>query len=94
MAARWIPFTRIQAVPVTISSKKKRGHSLNRPADPDLLTRAEAAVHIGVSVGALAHWACAGKGPLRCVLGRSSYYRLADLDAWIASRVGLRRVAK
>lgn len=64
-----------------------------RPADPALLTRAEAAAYIGVSVSALAHWACEGRGPIRCVIGRSSYYRLSDLDTWIESRRGLRRGA-
>ncbi|WP_439468896.1 helix-turn-helix domain-containing protein [Blastomonas fulva] len=64
-----------------------------RPANPAMLTRAEAAGYIGVSISALAQWACNGRGPVRCVIGRSSYYQLSDLDAWIASRRGLRRGA-
>ena len=74
-----------------IVAPTKRKLRLNRPLDPTLLTRAEAALYIGVSVSALAHWVCQKRGPTHQVFGRSSYYRRADLDQWIASRAGLRR---
>ena len=67
--------------------------SKRRPVNPHLLTRAEAADYIGVSVSALAHWAMEGRGPVYRVLGRSSYYHAVDLEAWSASRAGLRRSA-
>lgn len=71
----------------------KRKLKLNRPLDPTLLTRTEAASYIGVSVSALAHWACQGRGPTHQVLGKSSYYRRADLDEWITGRAGRGRGA-
>lgn len=80
-------------MPTKNNFQPTRANIRYRPADPALLTRAEAAGHIGVSASALAHWACEGRGPIRCVIGRSSYYRLSDLDAWIESRRGLRRGA-
>jgi predicted DNA-binding transcriptional regulator AlpA len=57
-----------------------------RPESRHLLTREEAADYIGVSVSALAHWACKGKGPRPRVIGRSSYYHVNDLDQWIDER--------
>jgi hypothetical protein len=56
-----------------------------RPADPDLLTREEAAAHIGVSPGSLAHWSAGDRGPTMRVIGRRSYYTVADLDEWVAN---------
>ena len=73
---------------------RKRKLRLNRPLDPNLFTRQEAATYIGVSLGALAHWACRDRGPAHLVIGKSSYYRRSDLDAWIESRAGLRRGAR
>ncbi|WP_197418514.1 helix-turn-helix domain-containing protein [Sphingomonas sp. CCH9-F2] len=72
---------------------RKRKLRLNRPLDPNLFTRAEAAIYIGVSISALAHWACHGRGPVHHIIGKSSFYHRADLDAWIASRAGLPRGA-
>ena len=60
-----------------------RRNTLYRPADPDLLPRREAGLFIGVSVSTLAHWAGKGVGPRFLKLGRSSYYRRAELLAWM-----------
>lgn len=73
---------------------RKRKLRLNRPVDPKLFTRVEAAVYIGVSVSALAQWACAKRGPLHHVVGKSCYYHRDDLDDWISSRAGLPRGAR
>ena len=73
--------------------KRKNKLRLNRPLDPTLFTRAEAAAYIGVSISALAHWSCHERGPAHHVIGKSSYYRRGDLDAWIESRAGLPRGA-
>jgi excisionase family DNA binding protein len=52
-----------------------------------LLTRAEAAELLGVTVGTLAVWHCTGRYKIPVVkVGRSCRYRLADLEAWIESR--------
>lgn len=61
-----------------------------RPQNRYLLTRAEAADYIGVSVSALAHWPAMGRGPRQRVIGRSSYYDVRDIDEWIATRPGRR----
>ena len=52
-----------------------------------LLTRAEAAELLGVTVGTLAVWHCCGRHKIPMVkVGRACRYRLADLEAWIESR--------
>lgn len=52
-----------------------------------LLTRAEAAEFLGVTVGTLAVWHSTGRYKIPVVkVGRSCRYRLADLEAWIDSR--------
>lgn len=61
-----------------------------RPNDPELLSRPEAAAHLGVSVSSLAHWSMAGAGPSFVRVGRRSWYRIADLNAWIAAQVPAR----
>lgn len=64
---------------------------VRRPAMGGLLTRKEAADFIGVSLSCLAHWSCHGKGPAKMLIGRRTYYSIADLDAWLVSRYGLLR---
>jgi hypothetical protein len=65
---------------------QRRSPSLVRPV---VLRERDAAVYVGMS----AHWlhACrAGRatdGPAYLRAGRSVRYRIADLDAWLASRV-------
>lgn len=62
------------------------GHKCYRPQNRYLLTRAEAADYLGVSVSTLAHWPAQGKGPRQRVIGRRAYYHVADLDAWLELR--------
>lgn len=57
-----------------------------RPSMGGLMTRPEAASFLGVSVSSLAHWSCHGKGPARMLIGRRTYYSIADLDTWLRSR--------
>ena len=57
-----------------------------RPQNRYLLTRQEAADYLGVSQSSLAHWPAKGAGPRQRVIGRSAYYHVADLDAWMADR--------
>ena len=73
---------------VIIKSGDGRKQKLYRPNDPSLLNRVEAAKYIGVSISSLAHWRALGRGPAYRVIGQSSYYSLADLDDWMASRSG------
>ena len=51
-----------------------------------LLTAAEAAAYVNVSIRTLARWRAAGLGPAIVKLSaRTVRYRVADLDAWIAT---------
>lgn len=51
-----------------------------------LLTAAEAAAYVNVSIRTLARWRAAGSGPVVVKLSaRTVRYRVADLDAWIAT---------
>jgi excisionase family DNA binding protein len=52
-----------------------------------LLSRKQAAEYLGISVRALAVWACTGRYRLPFVkVGRLAKYRLDDLEAFIARR--------
>jgi excisionase family DNA binding protein len=52
-----------------------------------LLSREEAAAHLGLAPQTLAAWAVTGRYGLPMVkVGRSVRYRLADLEAWLATR--------
>ena len=54
---------------------------------PDLLTRREAAVYLGVTPETLAVWASTRRYPLRFVkIGRLAKYRKSDRDTFINSR--------
>jgi excisionase family DNA binding protein len=54
---------------------------------PKLLTRKEAAEVLGVRPETLAVWHCTRRYKLPLVkVGRSCRYRLADLEAWLATR--------
>jgi len=54
----------------------------------ELLTPGQAGAQLGVSIGSLAQMRYLGTGPLYIKLtGRAVRYRVADLDAWIESRV-------
>lgn len=50
-----------------------------------LLTRREAAEHLGFAPQTLARYAWLGKGPAVVKVGRSVRYRLADLEEWVKS---------
>jgi prophage regulatory protein len=54
----------------------------------DKLTRQEAADFLSVSIFTLNKWASEAKGPRSIKVGRQSVYRLADLEAFKASRDG------
>ena len=72
--------------------EKTRGPDQGRRLARDgTMTRPEAAAYLGISESALAHWSCHGKGPAKMLIGRRTYYVVADLDAWIASRSGVLR---
>ncbi len=54
----------------------------------DLLNTPNAARRLGLSSATLEHWRMARKGPPFIRMGfRKIYYRAADLDQWIESRV-------
>ena len=56
-------------------------------AENTLLTRADAAIYLGVSKGTLEVWACTKRYPLPYVkVGRLVKYRLSDLQAFVTSR--------
>lgn len=50
-----------------------------------LLTRREAAEHLGFAPQTLARYAWLGKGPAVVKVGRSVRYRKADLEEWVKS---------
>lgn len=53
-------------------------------ATPPLLTREQAAKYLGVSVSALAAWACNKRYNLPMIkVGRLAKYRIQDLDEFI-----------
>jgi excisionase family DNA binding protein len=55
---------------------------------PQLLTRKEAAAYLGITEGTLAVWNCTKRYPIPYIkIGRLARYRIADLDAFIESRV-------
>jgi DNA-binding transcriptional MerR regulator len=68
-------------------------HTDRRPGFFSMLTRAEAAEEIGVSVSSLAHWSRKGLGPRPYLIGRRAYYQPADIAEWFKSRHGARRGA-
>lgn len=49
------------------------------------LTRSHAASYLGVAVQTLANWRSQGRGPKSIRLGGKVFYRLADLEAFIAA---------
>lgn len=49
------------------------------------LTRQDAANYLGVAAQTLANWSTQGRGPKTLRLGRKVFYRLNDLDAFIAT---------
>lgn len=58
-----------------------------REITPALLTRAEAAVYLGVAVATLDKWAVTGRYGLPMVrVGTAVRYRKSDLDKWIEAR--------
>jgi excisionase family DNA binding protein len=60
---------------------------VNRPKVTAFLSRTEAAEFLGVKAQTLAFWAMTGRHNLPFVkVGNSVKYRLADLEAWLASR--------
>jgi excisionase family DNA binding protein len=57
-----------------------------RTAPTRLLSRAEAAEYLGLSVQTLAKWAMEGQHLKFIKVGKFAKYRQADLDRWIESR--------
>lgn len=56
--------------------------SLAEIATKEVLTRKEAAVYLGVSIGWL-NQLCAKRAiPFYCPMGKLSYFKRADLDEW------------
>ena len=53
----------------------------------DLLTTEEAAEYVGTSPRTLERYRVTGEGPRFLKVGRKVLYRLADLDAWLETRV-------
>lgn len=51
-----------------------------------LLNTAELAQRLGVAQITLRKWRLTGAGPVFVRCGRNIRYRLADVDAWVASR--------
>lgn len=54
---------------------------------PAALGNAQAALYVGVAPGTLANWRARGEGPSYVRVGTRIVYRVADLDAWLASNV-------
>ncbi len=52
-------------------------------ADDGLVDRLDAAEMLGVTDRTLLRWHREGKGPQRIYAGRSVYYRIADIEAWL-----------
>lgn len=52
-----------------------------------LITPKELAETIGVAEQTLAGWRCTQKGPSYVKLGKAVFYRLADVQKWIAESV-------
>jgi len=52
-----------------------------------LLTRKEAAEYLRIKKSTLDAWACKGGGPVFIKMGRAVRYRLADLEAFVDSRI-------
>jgi excisionase family DNA binding protein len=57
-----------------------------RPEDPELLSRSEAAMVLGVSRSTMNQWAMRHAGPAFVRLGKSCWYRRSDLQQWIAQQ--------
>lgn len=72
-------------------SKVRGADHKRRPEMGGLMTRAEAAKFLGVSLSSLAHWSCHRKGPAKMLIGRRTYYNIADLNDWLVSRYGVTR---
>ena len=55
---------------------------------PDqLLTQEQAAAYIGVKPPTLASWRHFGKGPKYRKVGRSAFYKIADVEVWLDKQV-------
>jgi hypothetical protein len=54
-----------------------------RPLPDQLLTQESAAAYVGVKPPTLASWRHFGKGPPYIKVGRSAFYKVADLEAWL-----------
>lgn len=52
-----------------------------------LITTAELATALGIAEQTLAGWRCSGQGPSYAKLGKSVFYRLADVQSWVAASV-------
>jgi hypothetical protein len=54
-----------------------------RPPPDQLLTQEQAAAYIGVKPPTLATWRHYGKGPPFRKVGRSAFYKMADVERWL-----------
>lgn len=52
----------------------------------NLLPEKEVAPRLAVSLASLRRWRVEGRGPRYLKLGASVRYRIADVEAWLASR--------
>lgn len=52
-----------------------------------MLSRVEAAFYLEVAPGTLARWASMRTGPRYVLVGRKARYRVADLNAYIETKV-------
>ena len=66
-------------------TKSRRDMNMIDPAE--LISDKEAATKLHVKPQTLAAWRCEGRGPNWCKIGRRVYYRLSDLQTWLATQV-------
>jgi predicted DNA-binding transcriptional regulator AlpA len=52
-----------------------------------LITTEELASALGIAEQTLAGWRCSGQGPNFAKLGKGVFYRLADVQTWVAASV-------
>lgn len=67
----------------TAPPTRRTSRASTTPVPADLLTSKQVAARLGISVGTLANWRCAGTGP-RAVSGRSTggiRYHHSDVEA-------------
>ena len=68
-------------------------HPSTPPVSP-LMDSADSAAYIKVNPRTLANWRVLGKGPRYTRVGRRPFYRIVDLETWLAAREFANRVAE